>query len=62
MTTGQLHLTVIAGTIEATDIEPSPNIGQQIRMPGSGVLIYITPDIARQWIGVLENITAETSK
>lgn len=54
---GQVHATIVAGSIEATATPPSPRIGNQIVMAGTGVHIYITPDVARQWIGVLESIT-----
>lgn len=51
-------------SITATDIERSPNppisgVGIQLRM-GGGNFIYFTPEIARQWIGVLETIAKDS--
>ena len=55
---GQVTATIMAGHIEATTTKPN-NIGQQVVMAGSSVHIYITPNVARQWIGVLEQIAKE---
>jgi hypothetical protein len=57
---GQVQASVVAGHIEATATKPN-NIGKQVAMTGSGVMFYFTPDVARQWIGVLETIAAKDS-
>jgi hypothetical protein len=58
---GYVSASIQAGTIEATATKPN-HIGQQVAMTGSGVMIYIRPEVARQWIGVLTEIaTNETS-
>lgn len=53
---GRIETTIIAGAIKSTGTPMSARIGQQVRMPGSDALIYITPEIAKQWISVLETI------
>lgn len=55
---GQVTAAIHAGHIEATATKPN-HIGQQVAMAGSGVHIYITPDVAKQWIGVLETIAED---
>jgi hypothetical protein len=60
-TTGDLSVSVIAGHIEATSQPPHPEIGQQVKMGDSRLYFHIKPDVARQWIGVLESI-AEADK
>jgi len=56
-TEGTVGVSITAGHIAATDQPLHPVIGQQIVM-GTGVdfMLHITPDVARQWIGVLEQI------
>ena len=52
---GQVTAAIIAGHIEATNTAPN-KIGQQIAMAGSGVMLYITADVARQWLPVITQI------
>ena len=57
MPEGTVGVSITAGHIAATDQPPHPVIGQQVVM-GTGVdfMLHITPDVARQWIGVLQTI------
>lgn len=48
---------ILAGAIEATG-NVGPLIGHQVNMTGSDIRIYITPEIARQWLPVLAQIAA----
>lgn len=58
-TTGHTSVSVIAGHIRATTQPIHPEIGKQVSM-SDNLYFSITPEIARQWIGVLEAIiTAE---
>jgi len=57
---GEITAAIQAGHIEATATKPN-HIGQQLAMAGSGIHIYITPDVARQWIGVLTPIAEESN-
>ena len=59
---GQAHVTILAGTIEATATPPTERIGQQFKMAGTTAPIYFTPEVARQWIAALGTIAAEESK
>lgn len=55
-TDGYITATINAGHISKTSTPPSPKIGQQLQMNGATIHIYITPEVARQWVGVLETI------
>ena len=57
-TPGHISVTVQAGHIQATETAPN-HIGQQITMAGASAMFYIKPDVARQWISVLETIARE---
>jgi hypothetical protein len=56
-TEGTVGVSITAGHIAATKQPLHPVIGQQVVM-GAGInfMLHITPDVARQWIGVLEPI------
>lgn len=58
---GTVGVSITAGHIAATDQPMHPVIGQQIVM-GTGVdfMLHITPEVAAQWIGVLEPIAKES--
>lgn len=59
---GTVGVSIVAGHITATDQPPHPRIGQQIVMGSSHeFMLHIAPDVARQWISVLEPI-AEGAK
>lgn len=58
-TTGNVSVSVAAGHIKATSQPTNPEIGQQVSM-GDDLYFHITPEIARQWIGVLETIAKES--
>lgn len=58
--TGSVSVSVLAGHIEVAAIDPNERIGQQVRM-SDDLYFHIKPDVARQWIGVLETI-AEAAK
>lgn len=58
MSTGILSVSAIAGPIRATSQPRNPNIGQQVTM-GDDLYFHITPEVARQWIGVLEPIAKD---
>ena len=61
MTTGRVMSTIHAGDIELTGRQAGL-AGHQVRM-GHELHIYITPDIAKQWIETLTPIaTTEESK
>ncbi|MFH5879783.1 hypothetical protein [Arthrobacter sp. NA-172] len=53
--TGHVTVSILAGPIEATGNE-SESGRHQIWMANGLAFIHITPDVARQWIGVLEPI------
>ena len=54
--TGAVSVSIVAGPIKATGTG-NPASGHQIKMGDDGrVFIHITTDMARQWIGVLEQI------
>ena len=57
---GTVGVSITAGHIAATDQPPHPVIGQQLVM-GTGVdfMLHITPDVAKQWIGVLQTIAGD---
>ena len=55
MTTGSIYVSVNAGHIKAANLPPHEIIGQQVRM-GDDLYFHITPDVARQWIGVLTTV------
>ncbi|MEV8149920.1 hypothetical protein AB0O52_17465 [Arthrobacter sp. NPDC080073] len=53
--TGSVSVSVLAGPIDVAPIASNERIGQQIRM-GDDFFFHIKPDVARQWISVLETI------
>jgi len=55
---GQVTALIIAGHLEAADTKPN-NIGHRFIMAGSSVTFYIKPEVAKQWISVLETIAAK---
>lgn len=56
-TEGTVGVSITAGHIKATDQPIHKTIGQQVFMgTGGDFAIHITPETARQWIGVLERI------
>ena len=59
MTTARVYVSIEAGHLTPTPTPPSQLLGQQVQMDGSPVLLYITPEIARQWIETLTTITGE---
>ncbi len=56
---GNLSVSITAGHIRATSQPQHPLIGQQVAMGNGDLHFHITPEIARQWVGVLEQIVAE---
>lgn len=56
--TGHISIAVVAGDIRATTQPVEPKLGQQVRM-GDTLFFHIKPEVARQWIGVLEPIAKE---
>ena len=59
MSTTRVYVSIEAGHLTPTPTPPSQLLGQQVQMDGSPVLLYITPEIARQWIETLTTITGE---
>jgi hypothetical protein len=59
LTEPRIGLSITAAPIQGE--RPSLEGVYQLRM-GVASFIYFTPDVARQWIGVLETIAAEESK
>ena len=58
-TEGTVGVSITAGHLTPTDRQPT-SIGKQLWMGKDGALaIHITPDVARQWIGVLETIAKD---
>lgn len=55
--TARVSVSISAGPIEATP-NVTPVSGQQIRM-GDNLLLYIKPDVAKQWIDTLTPIAAK---
>ena len=55
---GIVSAMIVAGPIENTG-HSIPDLGQQLSMDHTRVMLYITPTMARQWIGVLEQIAKE---
>lgn len=56
-TPARVSVSISAGPIEATP-NATPLAGQQVRM-GDNLLLYIKPEIARQWIDALTPIAAK---
>jgi hypothetical protein len=50
-----MTVSITATEVERVPKSPIPDVGIQLRM-GGGKYIYFTPDVARQWIGVLTKI------
>ena len=59
MTAGRIDVSIEAGHLKPTITPPSPALGKQVEMDGSNVLLYIRPEIARQWIATLTPIAEE---
>ena len=59
MTAGRINVSIEAGHLKPTITPPSPALGKQVEMDGSNVLLYITPEVAKQWLTVLETIAGE---
>ena len=60
-TIGTVGVSITCGHIAATDQPPHPRVGQQIMMgDDASFMLHITPDVARQWIGVLEGIAKDS--
>lgn len=57
MTAGIVSTSINAGDITATG-HGNPTSGHQLSM-GNNLFIHITPETAKQWIGVLEPIAKE---
>lgn len=56
-TNGRVSVSISAGPIEATP-NATTTTGQQVRM-GDNLLLYIKPDVAKQWIDTLTPIAAK---
>ena len=59
MTAGRINVSIEAGHLKPTITPPSPALGKQVEMDGSNVLLYITPEVAKQWLTVLARIADE---
>jgi len=59
MTAGRINVSIEAGYLKPTVTPPSPALGKQVEMDGSNVLLYITPEVAKQWLAVLKTIAGE---
>ena len=59
MTTTRVYVSIEAGHLTPTPTPPSVLLGQQFQMDGSPVLLYITPEVAKQWLTVLKTIAGE---
>jgi hypothetical protein len=57
--TNSLSVSVLAGPIELADRPADPKVGQMVLMGFSGFYFHITPEIAKQWVPVLEQIAGE---
>lgn len=58
-TEGYITAAIQAGHISKTSNPPGPKIGQQVSMAGATTYIYITPEVARQWLPVIQQIAEE---
>jgi hypothetical protein len=54
-TTGHSYVSIHAGDLETTNTPPT-HIGKLAVMKGSGITFYFTPEVAAQWVGVLQTI------
>jgi len=59
MSAGRINVSIEAGHLKPTITPPSPALGKQVEMDGSNVLLYITPEVAKQWLTILETIAGE---
>jgi hypothetical protein len=57
-TAGGLSVSVLAGHITATSQPMHPEVGKQVRM-SDDLYFSFTPEIAQQWITVLQKIADE---
>ena len=55
---GSVNASIMAGDLEATGNRAQLS-GHQLIMAGSNIMIYIQPDVARQWLPVLAKIAEE---
>ena len=51
-------VSIVAGPLTLPD-NPHGTLGHMVKMHGGAMYITITPDVARQWITVLESISKE---
>jgi hypothetical protein len=56
---GSVGVSVVAGYIEVTSTARTA-VGQQVEMAGSSVYFYIRPDVAKQWLPIIEKLAAES--
>jgi hypothetical protein len=54
-------VSIVAGPLTLAS-NPIGTLGHMLKMHGGATYITITPETARQWIGVLETIAAKESK
>ena len=57
---GHMRVLVVAGPIELSVHPAQPLSGKQVLMGNSGLSLHITPDIAKQWLPVLEQIAKDS--
>ena len=63
MNLGTVGVSITCGPISATDQPIHPRIGQQVTMgDDASFMLHITPEMARQWIGVLQTIAVKENK
>lgn len=55
--TAVIHL----GPIEKTGTTPGRIVGQQLTMDGLHGALYITAEVAKQWLPIIETIATEKS-
>lgn len=58
--TNALSVSIMAGPIKLADRPPSPEVGQMVLMGVTGFYFHIHPEIAKQWIPVLESIAKDS--
>jgi len=52
-------VSIVAGPLTPPANDPIGSLGRMFKMHGGATYITITPDVARQWITVLESISKE---
>lgn len=60
MSKGIVSASVIAGHIE--DLGSSPDTGHQLKMADGTLFIHIRPEIAAQWLPIIQHIAAKETK